>query len=244
MQKFKQSWISLSMNVYTNWHLSWTWLSCSGEGVFFQLSLFVNLLLPPFAKWCGLSLPKTIFLLHLKFFFIYLDICLKFIQYAKRSAHSCLCTLKRTCDSDNRVPLPTPPLKNVIYILYRRFLGLLILVWHMTTKQCFLQVYSTNLFVKFECFIHFFLILQDSCKPLCHLKICKRHLSTYKYVLECFLPGLTEISPNQDNFHYFATIIHCNEMLSFLQKNMNHITWKCSMHKVDIVVDVSEKEMV
>ena len=52
----------------------------------------------------------------------------------------------------------------------------------------------------------FFLILQDSCKPLCHLQRCKGHLWTNNYVLECFMPSLTEIGSNQDSFQYFATI--------------------------------------
>ena len=86
------------------------------RSIFLKLSLFVNLLLPPFAKWCGLSLPKTISFLHLKFSFVYRDIYLKFIQYAKRLALSCLCTLKRTCDSDYRVPLPIALFKK--YYLY------------------------------------------------------------------------------------------------------------------------------
>ena len=42
-------------------------------------------------------------------------------------------------------------------------------------------------------FLIFFLILQDSCKPLCHLQRCKGHLSTYNYVLECFMPLLHTI---------------------------------------------------
>ena len=42
LRMFEQTWIFLSM--YTSWHLSWNCLCLSS-----------------FAKWCGLSLPKTFF---------------------------------------------------------------------------------------------------------------------------------------------------------------------------------------
>ena len=115
MQKFKQSWIFFIHECLYQLTLEVNLAELVWRRSLFQLSLFVNLLLPPFVKWCGLSLPKTIFF-HLIFSFVYLDIFLKVIQYEKRSALSYLCALKRTCDSDNQVPLPIAPFKK--YHLY------------------------------------------------------------------------------------------------------------------------------
>ena len=53
-------------------HLSWNWLSYSGKE-YYVLSLFCNLLISLFSKWCGLSLPKTLSFFHAEFSFVYLD---------------------------------------------------------------------------------------------------------------------------------------------------------------------------
>ena len=118
-------------------------------------------------------------------------------------------------------PFPWPPLKiwSIFYTV--NFLAdRVILVWHLTTKHGYLQVYLYKvicLVLIFQWHL-FFLILQDSCKPLCHLQRSNGNLSTYNnvHILECFMPSLTEIDPNQDNFYYFAIISPCNEVWSFL----------------------------
>ena len=156
-----------------------------------KLSLFSNLLLSSFAKWRGLSLPKTFFLP-----------CRVFLHL------SCLCNLKRTANSGNQAPHPPPFEKYDLYsVPYISWVNYYRVAFGDEAK------FSVSVLKSLILIFHiFFLILQDSCKPLCHLQRCKGHLSTNNYVLECFMPSLTEIGSNQDSFHSFATNTSCNEM--------------------------------
>ena len=70
-------------------------------------------------------------------------------------------------------------------------------------KQSSLWVYLYKIIRLIFIFLIVFLILQDSCKPLCHLQRCKGHLSTYNYVLECFMPFLHTIELS----HYWTVTL-------------------------------------
>ena len=147
----------------------------------------------------------------------------KYFFFNWRSPLSCLCKFKSTYD-----PLPMVPYRKIwsIIILYRKFLGWIIYssVAYEDEAKFSASVFVQNQLLNLKYFIQLFIILQDSCKPLCDLQGCKGLLSTYNYVLVCFWPYLTEIGPNKGNFHYFATITLCIDVRPFLPTNLNHLT--------------------